>query len=101
MIEASNFNCELVCREEGFKHLAAELPEFNFALPYPRFFGGAALVSSGLFRAVNGYSNEYWGWGGEDDDLALRIMRKVGLSQHYHAKLSGLDNACHEAIIQK
>ena len=24
------------------------------------------------FRQVNGYSNEYWGWGGEDDDLWQR-----------------------------
>ena len=24
------------------------------------------------FRDVNGYSNEYWGWGGEDDDLYRR-----------------------------
>ena len=24
------------------------------------------------FRAVNGYPNEYWGWGGEDDDLWSR-----------------------------
>lgn len=64
-------------RGRGFKHLAAELSEFNHGLPYARFFGGAALVSSELFQAVNGYSNGYWGWGGEDDDLALRIMRQV------------------------
>ncbi len=65
------------CRDQGFVHLAAELPEFNFAPPYPRFFGGASLVSSALFQAVNGYSNEYWGWGGEDDDMALRLVRQV------------------------
>ena len=24
------------------------------------------------FEKTNGYSNEYWGWGGEDDDLFMR-----------------------------
>lgn len=26
------------------------------------------------FRKVNGYSNEYWGWGCEDDDMFVRIV---------------------------
>ena len=25
------------------------------------------------FEKLNGYSNEYWGWGGEDDDLQVRL----------------------------
>uniref|UniRef100_A0A914W5U0 Galactosyltransferase C-terminal domain-containing protein n=1 Tax=Plectus sambesii TaxID=2011161 RepID=A0A914W5U0_9BILA len=28
------------------------------------------------FMKVNGYSNSYWGWGGEDDDLGKRIISK-------------------------
>jgi len=43
----------------------------------PRFCGGALLVSAAAFTAVNGYSNGYWGWGGEDDDFCLRLMRQV------------------------
>jgi hypothetical protein len=38
-----------------------------------RFFGGAVLVPNGKFRAVNGYSNDYWGWGYEDEDFKLRF----------------------------
>ena len=37
------------------------------------FFGGAVLVPNGAFRAVNGYSNDYWGWGFEDEDFKLRF----------------------------
>jgi len=29
------------------------------------------------FLKLNGYSNQYWGWGGEDDDLHVRL-REVG-----------------------
>jgi hypothetical protein len=37
------------------------------------FFGGAVLVPNSTFRAVNGYSNDYWGWGFEDEDFKLRF----------------------------
>ena len=26
------------------------------------------------FDKVNGYSNEYWGWGCEDDDMYIRVV---------------------------
>ena len=28
------------------------------------------------YLLVNGYSTEYWGWGGEDDDMYSRIVSK-------------------------
>ena len=31
------------------------------------------LVPLAVFRAVNGFSNSYWGWGEEDNDLFLRL----------------------------
>ena len=67
----------LVCRVHGFRHLAREPAQYDFALPMPRFCGGALLVSAATFVAVNGYSNGYWGWGGEDDDFCLRLMRQA------------------------
>ena len=39
---------------------------------YDRFFGGALLFPTEDFAAVNGYSNDYWGWGSEDVDIRLR-----------------------------
>ena len=37
------------------------------------FFSAAVLIPNYLFRQVNGYSNDYWGWGREDVDLKRRF----------------------------
>lgn len=39
---------------------------------FDTYFGGVTLFPVKDFYQVNGYSNEYWGWGYEDDDLLLR-----------------------------
>ena len=64
-------------RVPGFRHLAREASQWDGAPPFPRFCGGALLLTRRLFAAANGYSNGYWGWGGEDDDFCLRLMREV------------------------
>jgi N-terminal region of glycosyl transferase group 7/N-terminal domain of galactosyltransferase len=36
------------------------------------FFGGVVLFDKAAFENVNGYPNEYWGWGCEDLELGCR-----------------------------
>ncbi len=48
----------------------------EFRLANQLVFGGATALTVGQFHKVNGYSNEYWGWGGEDDDMGLRFECK-------------------------
>jgi hypothetical protein len=36
-------------------------------------FGGATLIPNSVFRGVNGFANDYWGWGFEDLDLKARF----------------------------
>lgn len=61
-------------------HLAREPSLFYYSTPYPRYCGGVMLVTTQLYRYVNGHSNKYRGNTGVDDDFCLRIMRKVGIS---------------------
>jgi hypothetical protein len=61
---------------EGPTHLASEVEQFNWGLPYDGYFGGVTLFDKESFLNINGYSNEYWGWGAEDDDVLHRCMIK-------------------------
>lgn len=41
-------------------------------LPYTQYFGGVSAVTPEQYMKMNGFPNHYWGWGGEDDDIAAR-----------------------------
>jgi hypothetical protein len=57
-------------------HLAKKLSDNNYELIYIDYFGGVVLFNKDDFEFINGYSNEYWGWGFEDDDLLYRCKIK-------------------------
>jgi predicted glycosyltransferase involved in capsule biosynthesis len=61
---------------DGPTHLSSEVEQFNWGLPYDGYFGGVTLFDKESFKKINGYSNEYWGWGAEDDDVLHRCMLK-------------------------
>ncbi len=43
---------------------------------YEFLIGGVLLLTFDMYKQVNGFSNLYWGWGGEDDDLSLRLIQR-------------------------
>ncbi len=57
-------------------HLAARLSKFKYRLVYPEYMGGVTLMNREHFEWINGFSNKYWGWGFEDDDLLYRCRTK-------------------------
>jgi hypothetical protein len=57
-------------------HMATECSQFGYQLPYGGYFGGVTMFNKQDFMEVNGYSNLYWGWGAEDDDMMLRCYAK-------------------------
>ena len=48
---------------------------------FDTYFGGGTLFPIDLFKKVNGYSNEYWGWGFEDTDMRRRLeVNKININ---------------------
>lgn len=47
----------------------------TFGIHFDQYFGGVTLFPLDIFEKINGYSNEYWGWGFEDDDLFYRLIQ--------------------------
>jgi hypothetical protein len=58
--------------EEYPIHIATKLSKYNYSLGYDQYFGGVVLFTKEQVEKTNGYSNEYWDWGQEDDDLFWR-----------------------------
>ena len=40
------------------------------------YFGGIVAFTRQQFIKVNGFPNNFWGWGGEDNELYCRVVRK-------------------------
>uniref|UniRef100_A0A0A9ZFX5 Beta-1,4-N-acetylgalactosaminyltransferase n=1 Tax=Lygus hesperus TaxID=30085 RepID=A0A0A9ZFX5_LYGHE len=55
------------------RHLSVAVNELHYKLPYRVLVGGVFAVRTEHFLRLNGYSNLYWGWGGEDDDMGYRV----------------------------
>ncbi|XP_040819571.1 beta-1,4-galactosyltransferase 1 isoform X1 [Ochotona curzoniae] len=58
------------------RHISVAMDKFGFSLPYVQYFGGVSALSKQQFLAINGFPNNYWGWGGEDDDIFNRLIFK-------------------------
>jgi len=82
------------------QHIAVRISQSDYKLKYFEYFGGAVIFSKEQVEKTNGYSNDYWDWGMEDDDLFWRCYLEGMLnvtqsdmdtfSQHYY--FNGIDS---------
>lgn len=92
---------------EAPTHLAAEVEQFNWGLAYDGYFGGVTMFDKESFEKINGYANEYWGWGAEDDDVLSRcLIMDIGVfrkSCRYKSLAHGrsIDNNLYNKNLQK
>ncbi|CAB3232500.1 unnamed protein product [Arctia plantaginis] len=55
----------------GPMHISS--PQTHPKYHYETFIGGILLVKNEHYKLVNGMSNNYWGWGLEDDEFYVRL----------------------------
>ncbi|CAH1784053.1 unnamed protein product [Owenia fusiformis] len=55
---------------------------YTSGIHYHGYFGGVTAVSKLHYYMANGFSNNYWGWGKEDDEFWLRMQVKR-INIHY------------------
>ena len=65
-------NCDYSYPDEFPVHIATKLSKYEYKLGYEQYFGGVVLFTKDQVSKTNGYSNDYWDWGQEDDDLFWR-----------------------------
>ena len=65
--------------------MSVAVDKWKYKLPYSTIFGGVVAINTDTFRRLNGFSNTFWGWGGEDDDMGVRI-KKLGLKVERYDK---------------
>nr|CDJ93228.1 Metazoa galactosyltransferase domain containing protein [Haemonchus contortus] len=63
-----------LCPDENPRHMAVAIDKFNCKLFYQEMFGTSSALTKDQFNKTNGFSNRYWGWGGEDDDMYHRVV---------------------------
>lgn len=61
------------------KHMSVRVSSLRYKLPYSSLFGGVTAFTKSQFKTIGGFSNNFYGWGGEDDDIFKRI-RRAGLN---------------------
>ena len=67
-----HLDCDYSYPDETPIHIATNLEKYSYGIGYDQYFGGVVLFNKVQVDKTNGYSNEYWDWGQEDDDLFWR-----------------------------
>ncbi|KAL5471494.1 hypothetical protein EMCRGX_G029617 [Ephydatia muelleri] len=65
---------------DGPLHITA--PSLHPLYHYDAYVGGILIMTRQQFEKVDGLSNQFWGWGREDDELHMRL-KEAGLKIQY------------------
>lgn len=64
-------------------HIASVWKRYNNDRNY---FGGIVSFTAAQFKKINGFPNNFWGWGGEDNELLLRCKSVNLWTERFHTK---------------
>ena len=68
-----HYQCQNELLETTPNHIARVWSRYN---ANPNYIGGVTSFSKSSFEKLNGFPNNFWGWGGEDDELQNRMKKK-------------------------
>jgi hypothetical protein len=74
-------------------HIASEWSRYKNPFHY---LGGVLLVGAEAFKRANGFPNNFFGWGGEDDELRRRFQSLFGESWKNQIKLVGKEDGLND-----
>ena len=58
----------------------------------PDYFGGIVAFNKQMFNKINGFPNNFWGWGGEDDELYKRTTPYYTITKSKNGSIRDLEN---------
>ncbi len=87
------------CPSQPLRLVTSILHGREARLRHDHYFSGAVCIRKEQALAVNGFSNEYWGWGKEDDDFFFRLLLAGFLCFFdQHGTFRDLPNPAHQCI---
>ncbi|KAM4800356.1 beta-1,4-galactosyltransferase 3-like isoform X3 [Urocitellus parryii] len=86
-------------------HVSVAINKFNYKLPYQGYLGGVFALRPIHYLRINGFSNVYWNWDDEDDNIATRVKlsgmllsRPHLLFGRYHMLEEGQDQSQKQSV---
>ena len=80
---------------EPKKQIHYIIPKEEHKYNFHNYFGGVVGLTDEILQKVNGYPNNFFGWGGEDDALYNRIT--ANNIEMYRPTIGGYELAIHDA----
>ncbi len=79
-------------------HLASAAFQFGYTMPYPNYFSGHVLLTAEHMRSVNGFYNDYPGYGCEDDCFYRSFIQKNFPVERRYGRYESLP---HDRVVDK
>ena len=82
----------------AISHLAVAVSRGKYRLIYPGYCGGITAMSRDSVKQIHGFSNTFYGWGGEDDDLYNRLTAHNMSIERYPGNIARFKMLKHDSV---
>jgi N-terminal region of glycosyl transferase group 7/N-terminal domain of galactosyltransferase len=98
-VDAIPVEANYLCPSQPLRLVTRLIGSKSGLMRSPRYFSGVITLVREQALNANGFSNQYWGWGKEDDDFLFRLLF-AGLICYYDSEgvFEDLHNPAHQQI---